>query len=239
MEHLINSAAAVTDVKAFKIWAGNPLRHVLPHQGIYCGQAVAHSGGYAAIRSWQVDVPAPYVAAVSRPSHNVRSPIFERLLRTHGSPQFFDAERDGADVNPAWLAQFKKAGWRTLLLLQHSEGSADDLLLSAVAFYNVSPELEAKAQQLQHLVMPHLHAVLSRLYAAEAREPGALPKLTPAEDAIASLLSQGKTNKEIAKALAKSDHTIKHQLAGLMRKLDVKNRTGLVRVISASQENAA
>ena len=39
------------------------------------------------------------------------------------------------------------------------------------------------------------------------------------------LIADGKTNKEAAAALMLSEHTIKNRVTGLLRKLEVNNRT--------------
>jgi DNA-binding NarL/FixJ family response regulator len=58
--------------------------------------------------------------------------------------------------------------------------------------------------------------------------------LTPAERAIAGLLLQGRTNKEIGRELGKSDQTVKRQLSILMKRLQVRNRTELAHRILSS-----
>ena len=50
------------------------------------------------------------------------------------------------------------------------------------------------------------------------------PKLTGAEKRVLSLVSSGKTNKEIAVALGISPATVKRHLEHLLRKLAVRNR---------------
>lgn len=52
--------------------------------------------------------------------------------------------------------------------------------------------------------------------------------LTKREIEMLSFLAQGKSNKEIARALALSPNTVKTHLANLYRKLGVPNRTGAV-----------
>jgi DNA-binding NarL/FixJ family response regulator len=59
--------------------------------------------------------------------------------------------------------------------------------------------------------------------------------LTPAERAIAGLLPQGMTNKEIGRELGKSDQTVKRQLATLMKRLKVRSRMELAQRISSGE----
>ncbi len=57
-----------------------------------------------------------------------------------------------------------------------------------------------------------------------AATPGAL---TPAEERIAALVAQGKTNKEVAAALFLSDRTVEGHLAHIFGKLGIRHRTEL------------
>jgi DNA-binding NarL/FixJ family response regulator len=57
---------------------------------------------------------------------------------------------------------------------------------------------------------------------------GLLAKLTPRQEHIFTLLSEGKSNKEIARTLNLSEATIKAHLASILKTLEVKNRTQAV-----------
>ena len=49
-----------------------------------------------------------------------------------------------------------------------------------------------------------------------------MPKLTGAEEKILSILSRGKTNKEIARALGVSPATVKRHLENILKKLQLE-----------------
>src|SRR3990170_648984 len=53
--------------------------------------------------------------------------------------------------------------------------------------------------------------------------------LTPTESQIAHLVAEGRTNREVAKALFVSVHTVEANLKRVYRKLDVRSRTELAR----------
>ena len=55
-----------------------------------------------------------------------------------------------------------------------------------------------------------------------------LADLTPAERVVAMQVAQGLTNKEIARALGKSEITVKHQVSSILAKLGVPSRTRLI-----------
>jgi DNA-binding CsgD family transcriptional regulator len=53
-------------------------------------------------------------------------------------------------------------------------------------------------------------------------------KLTPAEAEVVAQAVRGLTNKEIARALRKSELTVKNQLGSVYRKLGLKRRLQLI-----------
>lgn len=71
-------------------------------------------------------------------------------------------------------------------------------------------------------ITPALHRALVN---AQKTRSAASPSLTPAEKAICRLLLAGAHNKEIAKALGKSDATVRNQLHTIFPKLGVTTRT--------------
>ena len=57
--------------------------------------------------------------------------------------------------------------------------------------------------------------------------------LTPAEERVALLVAEGKTNREVAAALFLSDRTVEGHLSKVFAKLGVRSRTGLARVLAS------
>ena len=55
-----------------------------------------------------------------------------------------------------------------------------------------------------------------------------LTSLTPAERAVAALVCEGMSNKEISSALGRAEATIKHQLASALRKASLQSRCQLI-----------
>jgi DNA-binding NarL/FixJ family response regulator len=74
-------------------------------------------------------------------------------------------------------------------------------------------------------------AVLDRYLgeASEAEEERRLDQITDREKEVLKLLAEGKSNREIAELLCLSEKTIMSHRASLMNKLDIHNRTGLVK----------
>jgi DNA-binding NarL/FixJ family response regulator len=72
---------------------------------------------------------------------------------------------------------------------------------------------------------------LKKLHEQGARAAVARPSSISSDDArILELLKQGKTNKEIGRALGIEEYTVKYHVRGIFRKLGAKNRTEAVRI---------
>jgi DNA-binding CsgD family transcriptional regulator len=59
--------------------------------------------------------------------------------------------------------------------------------------------------------------------------------LTPAEERVAALVAEGKTNREVAAALFLSDRTVEGHLAHIYGKLGIRHRTELARALESRQ----
>jgi len=65
--------------------------------------------------------------------------------------------------------------------------------------------------------------------ATEAEEERRLDQITDREKEVLKLLAEGRSNREIGELLCLSEKTIMSHRASLMNKLDIHNRTGLVK----------
>ena len=72
-----------------------------------------------------------------------------------------------------------------------------------------------------------------RRISGRAATPGSL---TPAEERVAALVAEGKTNREVAAALFLSDRTVEGHLSHIFGKLGVRSRTELARVAHRSDQ---
>jgi two-component system nitrate/nitrite response regulator NarL len=78
----------------------------------------------------------------------------------------------------------------------------------------------------QTYVSPHLAGRMLDILRAEREGRAAAPqRLTPREEEILRELAEGKSNKEIARALSIQEKTVKHHVTVILQKLQVRNRT--------------
>ena len=93
---------------------------------------------------------------------------------------------------------------------------------SVFAFIGVRPSNTDRLKRVLQCITPALHRALCNVQ--QTRVATSL-SLTPAEKAICRLLLAGVHNKEIARALGKSDATVRNQLHAIFPKLGVTTRT--------------
>ena len=68
----------------------------------------------------------------------------------------------------------------------------------------------------------------SELASIGGRAPSSA-ELTPAEERVAALVAEGRTNREVAAVLYVTDHTVEFHLSRIYRKLGVRSRAELAR----------
>ena len=96
---------------------------------------------------------------------------------------------------------------------------------------------KARARATLEQALAEFEQLGAALWAAQARTElgsigGRAPSesgLTPAEQRVAALVAEGKTNREVAAALFVTDHTVEFHLSRIYRKLGVRSRAELAR----------
>lgn len=129
------------------------------------------------------------------------------------------------------LSSLSEAGTPVLALLDDETEAAQIISAGArgVLFREDEPEtLSAAVRALAQGLMV-LEPRLSTLIAAPDGEPQPLSEaLTPRELQVLHRLSEGLSNKQIAKRLEVSEHTAKFHVASILSKLGVESRTEAV-----------
>jgi len=91
---------------------------------------------------------------------------------------------------------------------------------------DVHPDKLAKAIRDAHEGRPTIDSAAAQVLAQAARQPPPVgTDLTPREREVLALLTEGMTNKKIAKALTLSDGTVRLHVSNVLSKLGVSNRT--------------
>jgi DNA-binding NarL/FixJ family response regulator len=85
--------------------------------------------------------------------------------------------------------------------------------------------LETLSSQLNTMLSGTHHGAPDDTSAHDAEEDLAHTRLSKRQMEVLRLLGEGKTNKEIAKALFRSPHTIKLHVSAILQQLKLKSRT--------------
>lgn len=102
-------------------------------------------------------------------------------------------------------------------VLKDAEPTELQLAVNAVA----RGEFYLSSSVAKHLVTPFVSGAPAA--------PGPLDKLTPRQREVLQMVAEGRTTKEIARALHISSRTVESHRAQLMRELDIHDVAGLVR----------
>ncbi|THJ22533.1 MAG: response regulator transcription factor [Nitrospira sp. CG24E] len=97
----------------------------------------------------------------------------------------------------------------------------------------------AGASYVDMAVLPHLFAALRRGQDALPFRRPEFPHMSPQQQQILPLLSEGKTNKEIARQLSLSDKTVKNYLANIFKKLGVTTRARAAALFVLNQQGTS
>lgn len=163
------------------------------------------------------------------------APRFVRALRL--AARIVNAGATLSDVYAQGVLVVRSCHLRAISLGRHLRplASGDFLICGHIDTARLSRSTFAFAgvclgdlEQLQNgikTITPYLHEALLNMYLSHSP---VVPGLTPAEENVYRLLSDGLSNKEIAKILNKSDATIRNQLHAIFVKLGVGTRTEAV-----------
>jgi DNA-binding NarL/FixJ family response regulator len=121
------------------------------------------------------------------------------------------------NMRPGWPSEALRAGVRAVL---PSEVSAEQLRAA----------LEAAAAGLVVVHPSEVSAVLPRPAALSSPIRELPEPLTPREREVLQMISAGLGNKEIARRLSISDHTVKFHVASILGKLGASSRTEAVSI---------
>lgn len=120
------------------------------------------------------------------------------------------------------------AGDIPLLLIGPGAGMADALAAGARGYLAVEPDGRRLAAALQAVAHGLLVTDPAAAETPEADELTAVETLTAREHDVLQLLAEGLANKEIARRLHISDHTVKFHVNAILGKLGARTRTEAV-----------
>ena len=124
--------------------------------------------------------------------------------------------------NPAMKVLILSAFAEDSIVLETIKAGADGYLMKSVDSKNIIQGLKDVAGG-QAALDPVITAKV--MNAVKSGTPVSNDALTPQEQQVLELVSQGKTNREIAELLIMSDKTVRNHVSKILKKLNATNRT--------------
>jgi transcriptional regulator EpsA len=229
-EHLvsvINNSLRVVNMHHFFSWSQGAIQLLLPHEILVCGVATGAAlpmrfARFSSSRYFDdmrfLEVCHPVEGLLPRMISHSNETGHACMLGT-GAPQRYCDEALLPLLERSELRSAAADGLRGL----------DGRLKSYFCFSRVEIPLGSRVEYLLQLLVPFLHATFSRVLSNE--EPDASmhglqnpPLVTAREVQILNYIKLGKTNQQIAEALALSPLTVKNHVQKILRKLNASNR---------------
>lgn len=165
------------------------------------------------------------------------------LAERHDLDVVLSGEVPAAELLADWQARHRRPAWIVFLAKADEQKSLEALGAGASAVLSRSADLteivaviRALASGFIVLQRPLLVALLDQSAAAAEpsnRDADGTPRLTTREIEVLAALADGASNKEIARRLDISFHTVKFHVAAILDKLEAESRTEAV--VKASQ----
>jgi two-component system, NarL family, response regulator YdfI len=165
------------------------------------------------------------------------------LAERHDLDVVLSGEVPAAELLADWQARHRRPAWIVFLAKADEQKSLEALGAGASAVLSRSADpteivavIRALASGFIVLQRPLLAALLDQSAAAAEpsnRDADGTPRLTAREIEVLAALADGASNKEIARRLDISFHTVKFHVAAILDKLEAESRTEAV--VKASQ----
>lgn len=228
---VVNASLRITRRDQLFSWLQGSCQYLLPHEVLLCGIRLGneHEFRYESFISTRYVTDRHVTAAteqdgvVARTIASWRRTRRPTLLADGMSPGDF-----GAYVVP--FAEVPGALHEGELrnIAAHGMGNQDGGISTFFSFSRIPGQVNASHAYLLELLVPHLHAVFTRVMSnadSTASADDIVSPITAREREILQWVHKGKTNWEIAGILDISPLTVKNHVQNILRKLNVQNRS--------------
>ena len=224
---VISSSLTINTPEQFCAWVQGDLQHIFPHGMMACGVGLIENLGGRIQQIITCNFPQSYLQGMQQPGGMINSPVISQWVKTRRPVLFEMSEQHGTSP---WLKNFKCHGLKNMAA--HGQCDLRSRTTSYFSFSRIPGKLTLRHAALLDLLVPHLHAALTRaLNGADSTSLTAkklLPDLSIREHEILQMLGSGKTNSGIAQALHISENTVRNHVQHILAKLKVKTRAEAV-----------
>ncbi len=225
--NLCGTATSIKTVPEFQHWVGTHVRAFFPF-----GMMAAVMGSILdevvfVERFISVDYPDDFILHLQRQTKLLDRPIVARWYQDC-EPQIVDESQIAFLLSTFELEELRKYELHNLAV--HGLIDIQGFKGSYFSFARIPGPLCEHHRQKLRLMVPQLHQVLCKLKSelSDARHVGENPPLTPRQREILGFIAQGKTNREIAALLSRTESTIRNHVHTILSSLGVANRAEAV-----------
>ncbi|CAN5447470.1 hypothetical protein BH11PSE11_BH11PSE11_31030 [soil metagenome] len=220
---LCDTALAVRTPEEFKQWMSTHVRQFFPY-----GIMIAVLGSILdeiifIERAICIDYPESFLPHLPQQTKLADRPLVAKWYHER-EPQLINESEAGQLLSAFELEQLhmfakKNVAAHGLVDIQGRKGSY-------FSFSRIPGQLTDKHRQKLKLMVPQLHQVMCKLQAAPAGTSYTQTsrRLSPRQNEILRLISQGKTNREIAQHLQRTESTVRNHVHTILQNLGVANR---------------
>ena len=232
------AAENVLELESFKHWIRDYVRPVLPHDAFVCAHGGLYGAGVSLDYVVTVDYPHEHLQAIRTPSGHMDTPLAHRWYKQR-TPVFFDANHPSDNIPATWLAYFRKHELRNAA----ADGVLDytNCIGTYFSFHRLPALDEQQLTNTFKKLTPLLHQTFARVIrhhrASAAPSLHKHNNLTGREQEIATWISQGKGNGDIASLLGVSENTIRNHVSRILEKMHCNNRTELAAAILLQEQH--
>ena len=215
--------APVNSYDDFRAIVRQHVRPLLPHRMALIGIGRTLLGNVFIDHLIPVDFPEQLATHLNRRSSLTERPVIEHWLNT-GRPVLI--ERGHNFHLLSGLERWENETFQLGSLAIHGQLDMSGRMASYYCFCQIE-ELSDKCATILELIIPHLQVALMKAHVAESSGKNS-PLLTRKEQEILQWIVMGKTNREIACILEKSELTVRNQVHCILRKLNAATRSEAV-----------
>jgi len=231
LAEVILSSLSVRRLDQLFVWSQTKLSAVLPHEILIFGIARGANSRiqfqrFSSTRYFRDN----HFAEVCRSGEGLMERMVSLCQRTGEPCMISRTPAPGVLYDPRWIDAVEVNELRNVAA--HGVRGGDGKFSSFFSFSRVGTEFGSRLSLLLSLLTPHLHTVLSGLFADEAQPAIRVVRtdcrVTNREAEILRWIRHGKTNDDIASILDLSPNTVKNHVKKILRKMGVENRSHAV-----------
>ncbi|HVL02417.1 MAG TPA: helix-turn-helix transcriptional regulator [Dongiaceae bacterium] len=220
---LIACIGTVTCYADFNAIVRHHVRLLLPHKMTLIGIGRISFGNVFIDQLVPIDFPETLIRQINSRSSLLERPVIEQWLKT-GRPVLIPRGAECELLSD--LERWEHHNFDLAPMAVHGQLDMSGRMASYFCFCQVE-DLSERSELILELIIPHLQVALMKAHLAETAITTS-SVLTRKEYEILQWVVLGKTNREIATILSKSELTVRNQVHCILRKLQASTRSEAV-----------